>query len=216
MKLPIAAIAGLSLIVLTACTVSSSTEGTAPHSATVSESTPLDAGSCAKKVDAGDPDETPYLQCPGVGGYSLIVRSVESGRKSVDLVDSAGLAHPLAYQETITRAMSNLKGAAEWRVATREGKPVPLSLTVHVEARENLDEPEEVTHAYLAIAKITPGGACVTDRILEGTKTPEQLQEIADSAPDRACASTLPPLTDNGPDCENRHADTGGIHEPLP
>ncbi|MCZ2152522.1 MAG: hypothetical protein LC114_01265, partial [Bryobacterales bacterium] len=141
-------------------------------------------------------DEIPYLLCKGAGGYSLIVRRVESGLKSVDVVDEAGSIHPLAFQDTVTRAMSNLKGAAEWRVDERNGKQTPIALLIHVEAREDQDEPEKVTQTYIAVAKITPNGACVTDRIVDGTRTPEQLQEIADSAPDRACTPTLPPPPD--------------------
>lgn len=191
-------LAGLSIILLVACSAPNSASTGRPDAAIQSLSTPLDASSCEQKTDKSDPDEIPYLLCPGVGGYSLIVRKVESGRKSVDVVDPAEQVHPLDFQEIITRAMSNLDGKAEWRVASRDGKQVPIALIVHVQARERLDDPETVTTTYLAVAKLSPNAVCVTDRIPEGTKTPEQILNIADSAPDRACAPPQPPLTENG------------------
>ncbi|MCL4782590.1 MAG: hypothetical protein KJZ70_06105 [Bryobacterales bacterium] len=185
-------------ILLFACSAPQSGSGDAPKAAIQSVRTPLSPASCEKKADMSDPDETPYLLCPGAAGYSLIVRKVESGRKSVDVVDAAGQAHPLNFQETITRSMSNLTGEAEWRVASRGGKQVPAALIVHVQARENADDPETVTHTYAAVAKLTPDSVCVTDRIPAGTKTEEQILAIADSAASRACAPPQPPLSENG------------------
>ena len=198
MSVRVVLLAGLSIVLLAACSAPDSASTGTSNAAIQSLSTPLDSGSCEQKVDKSDPDETPYLQCPGVAGYSLIVRKVESGRKSVDVVDTSQQVHPLDFQETITRAMSNLDGKAEWRVASRDGKQVPIALIVHVQARENLDDPETVTTTYLAVAKLLPNQVCVTDRIPEGTKTPEQILKIADSASDRACAPPQPPLTENG------------------
>lgn len=186
---------------LTAC--SSSDSGSAEPASVTARSvlTSLDPSSCAKTPDLTDPNETPYLLCPGVAGYSLIVRKVASGRKSVDVVDPSKELHPLNFQETVTRYMSNLDGQAEWRVVTRNGQEVPIALIVRVQSHEDLDEPEAVSATYTALAKLTLGEVCVTDRISDQQQSPEQIRSIADSAPDRACALPQPAI---GPDGQDR------------
>ena len=160
--------------------------------------TDLSAGSCAKEIDKNDPNETPYLSCPGVAGYTLIVRRVDAGRQSIDVVDSAKRVLPLNYQDVVTRHMSTLDGMVEWRVATKDGKPVPIALIVRVQAREDNDQPEKVTHSYIAVAKITPNETCVTDRIEEGTQSETEVRSRADSAQERQCAPPQPRMTVDG------------------
>jgi hypothetical protein len=155
-------------------------------------------GSCRSEIDKSDPNETPYLVCPGVRGYSLIVRRVDSGRQSIDVVDSAQQTFPLSYHEVVTRFMSDLDSTAEWRVANRDGKQIPVALIVRVHAHEDLDTPEKVTRTYFAVAKITPNEACVTDRIPEGAQSENELRSAADSAPQRPCAPAQPPMTADG------------------
>jgi hypothetical protein len=157
--------------------------------------TDLAPGSCRQEIDKDDPNETPYLSCPGVAGYALIVRRVEAGRRSINVVDAAQRVHPLNLHEVVTRHMSSVSGRAEWRVATREGAQVPIALIVRVEARENSDDPGKVTRSYLAVAKISANEACVTDRIPEGAQSEEQVRRVADSALERPCASPQPLLT---------------------
>lgn len=156
--------------------------------------TDLSAGSCLREVDRNDPNETAYLACPGVAGYSLHVRRVGSGRISIDVVDPAGRAMPLSYQEVVTPQMSSVGDRAEWRVATEGGRQVPIALIVRVLAREDADNPERVSATYIAVAKVTPDTACVTDRLLEGGQSDVQVRGTADSARERACASPLPRL----------------------
>lgn len=148
--------------------------------------------SCNRAVDRGSPDATPYLSCPGVAGYVLNVRPVESGRLSIDVVDAAEHEFPLNLQDVVTRSMSSLDDKAEWRVTRRNGEPVPAALIVGVHAREDQDDPEKITNTYLAIAKITSASVCVTDRILQGTKSQVEVRTLADSAQTRPCASELP------------------------
>jgi hypothetical protein len=150
--------------------------------------TGLSAEACTSEIDVTDPNETPFLLCPGVGDYALIVRRVEAGRRSIDVVDPTKQVLPLRYEEFVTRQMSTLGGEAEWRVLTTDGKPVPLALIVRVEAREDIDDPEKVTGSYLAVAKITPAETCVTDAIPDGTMSRDEVLRAADSAPQRPCA----------------------------
>ncbi len=162
---------------------------------TESVNTSLEAASCTKTIDKSDPDETPYLSCPGVAGYTLNVRRVESGRISIDVVTADHHTFPLRYEDVVTRSMSNLADKVEWRVAARNAKQEPIALIVPVQAHEELDNPSKVSHTYLAIAKITADAVCVTDRIAEGARTMAELQSLADSSPSRPCLPDLPQPT---------------------
>ena len=160
--------------------------------------TSLDVASCKQEVAQNDPDGTPYLVCPGVAGYELIVRQVDSGRASIDIMDASRRVFPLNYQEFITRRMFSLASNAEWRVATRDGKPAPIALIVRVQAHESNEEPEKVTQTYFAVAKITPEQACVTARISEGSQPDAEVRSAADSAAGANCVPPQPPMTAGG------------------
>jgi len=151
--------------------------------------TDLSGLSCKKEIDKDDPNETPYLVCPGVAGYSLVVRLVDSGRVSVDVVDPTKRLWPLKYDESVTRHMSNLAGQAEWRVTASQ---VPVALIVRVEAHEDSENPGKVTHSYMAVAKIGEAEACVTDRLVAGIQSEAEIRGAADSATKRPCAAPLP------------------------
>lgn len=160
--------------------------------------TELDAGSCRKEADKEDPNETPYLVCPGVGGYTLHVRRVDSGRRSIDVVNPEGKSFPLNYQEFVTRHMFTLDKKTEWYVETKDGKEVASALIVRVQAREDNRNPGKVTSTYIALAKIKADAACVTDSIREATQTEAEVRALAESAPQRPCAQPLPPMRVDG------------------
>lgn len=170
-------VAGPGLFLLFACQATD----TAPLQSVFTD---LAGNACKQETDKGDPNETPFLECPGVGGYTVIVRKTDAGRKSIDIVDPAKRVFPLRYDEFVTRDMSELGARAEWRIA--DGKPV--ALIVRVRAHEDAANPEKVTRSYFAVAKITESGICVTDRIPEETKTEIEIRNAADSAPKRECA----------------------------
>ena len=188
MRLLITGAVALASLLLSSGPAMHGSAAAAPQPAVESVHTDLGADACTKQIDKSDPNETPYLLCPGVGGYALIVRRVEAGRRSIDVVDTAKRVLPLRYEEFVTPHMSTLDGKAEWRVATRDGKQVPIALIVRVHAREDTAAPEKVTGVYLAIAKITPRQACVTDAIPEGSRSPAEVRRAADSAQERPCA----------------------------
>ena len=160
--------------------------------------TALGGGSCRREIDKSDPNETPYLLCRGIAGFALIVRLVDAGRQSIDVVDPAHQVHPLSYDEFVTRSMSAVGDKAEWRVLMKRGKPVPFALIVRVLAHEDDDTPEKVTSTYYAVTKITPEKICVTDRVREGVRSEAEVRRIADSAPDRPCASPRPHMKVDG------------------
>ncbi|NWF84720.1 MAG: hypothetical protein HXY18_12920 [Bryobacteraceae bacterium] len=172
------------------------TGGTKPEIRSVF--TDIRGGDCVKEIDKTDPNETPFLRCPGPAGYSLIVRQVDSGRESIEVMDPANRVHALNYQEVVTRSMSNLEGRAEWRVETKDGKPAPIALIARVQAREDTDNPEKVTRTFLAVAKVTAEEVCVTDRIDAAGQQPAEAQKLADTARTRQCAPAQPPPGSGG------------------
>ena len=197
-RLSILGMVALSLLFLSGCSATDGDLAVRSKAAIESIHTDLGAGSCRKEIDKNDPNETPYLVCPGVAGYTLIVRRVDAGRQSIDVVDSAQRVFPLDYHEFVTRHMSTLDGKAEWRVATKDGKRVPIALIVRVQAREDNDNPEKVTRSYFAVAKVTPNEVCVTDRIPEGVQSEPEVHRAADSAQERQCAPAQPRITVDG------------------
>jgi hypothetical protein len=105
--------------------------------------------------------------------------------------------------------MSTLYGEVEWRVATKDGKQVPIALMVRVPAREDNDNPKKVARSYFAVAKITPNEVCVTDRIPEGMQSEAEVRSAADSAQERQCAPALPRIIAMEPS----FAEPGGSYE---
>ncbi len=124
-------------------------------------------------------------RCPGMGGYGLLVEDADS-RMSVTLVAPGGKQHELKYWEVVTTGFSSLGEKAEWRVKRQGRRDVPVALIVRLNASENGEHPEKQT-SYLVVAKITPGQACVTDKIAPGADANEQARRAADTAASRPC-----------------------------
>ena len=177
---------------------SSGRSQSAPAGALQSVFTDLGGGSCRKEIDRSDPNDTPYLLCPGVAGYALAVRPVDAGRVSIDVVDATQHVFPLDYHEVVTRAMFTLSDKAEWRVATTDGKQLPVALVVGVLAHEDAGDPAKATHTYIAVAKISPNGACVTDRIPNDSRSADEVRKAADAAPQKECVKPQPPMIRDG------------------
>ena len=120
-------------------------------------------------------------RCPGVGGYALQVAD-DDARMSVNVVAPGGRVYQLSYWGVITGAFSSLGPRAEWRVrGTR-----PYALIVRVNANEDPANPERVT-SYLAVARITPRGACVTDRIRPSANANALARQASDRSATRPC-----------------------------
>jgi hypothetical protein len=137
-------------------------------------------------VDQDEETGDTTSRCPGTAGYGLLVHDWDA-RMSVDVVAPGGRAHRLRYSGVITSAFSSLGPRAEWRM--RNGKP--LAIIVRVNAFENPDAPDRAT-SYLAVAKITSGEVCVTDRIPPTTPNAnEAARQAADRAGSRPCMRDL-------------------------
>lgn len=157
--------------------------------------TRLDAPSCRTEIDPSDPNETPHRVCPGVGGYSLIERPVESGRTSLDVVDPTKVVFPLNLHEVVTRHMFSPSSRVEWRVLPKKGGMDPMALIIDVQAHEDSDDPEKVTQTYRVVARISQDQTCVTDVISGDGRSGINIRSLADSARERPCRPPLPPLT---------------------
>jgi hypothetical protein len=154
-------------------------------------STSLDPSACRQDTDPADPNSMPFRICPGVEGYELIVRRVESGRISIDVVDPARRRHPLDFANTVTRHRSGIGGRAEWHVTGNAGRRTPVAVIVPVQSLESDDDPAQVTRTILAVAKLTPETACVVDRPDDGTPAATTARAAASTAPTRPCAADL-------------------------
>lgn len=124
-------------------------------------------------------------RCPGVAGYALLVEDFD-GRQSVSVERPDKTVQPLDYGRVITTGFSSLGPKAEWRVNRSGGKVVPVALIIRVIASENPAAPDKKT-SYLAVARITPAGICVTDRIRASTTMNEEARRAADTSANKPC-----------------------------
>ncbi|MEW8260024.1 MAG: hypothetical protein AB2718_11470 [Candidatus Thiodiazotropha taylori] len=147
---------------------------------------------CQSFTDPTDPNSTPYKLCAGIAGYQLILRKVGAGRKSIEILSDSQQSFPLNYQQVVTRQMFHLGDQAEWRVAESSSGSEPQALIAEIHAHEDLDEPDQVTAIYLAVAKISAAESCVTDVVKQQEVSREQLHQLADKAPQSACIGSPP------------------------
>src|SRR5262245_41940280 len=159
----------------------SRSHGSAP--AVSSLYTDISAGNC--KHQSGETETGGSVQeCPGPAGYKLIIEDDDS-RMSATVVTPNGEKHPLNYWHVVTQHFSSLGSKAEWRVARRERKTVPIALIIRVNANED-PETSKVT-SYLAVAKITAHEICVTDKIKPGAAANHEARSAADASASKPC-----------------------------
>jgi hypothetical protein len=132
-------------------------------------------------VDRDDETGGTVSRCPGVAGHVLLV-SDDDARMSVDVLKPDGEAHPLNYWGVITSSFSSLGPRAEWRMRGDR----PIALIVRVNAAEDPENPQRYT-SYLAVAKITAGDTCVTDRIRPAADANATARVAADRSAERPC-----------------------------
>ncbi len=156
--------------------------------------TDIGPDSCTEQIDEDDPNDTTYQLCPGVSGYSLMLRHVGSGRQSIDVRTPDGVDFPLDYDVYVTRYMLHLDTRAEWRLIEKSGAKIPVALIVRVYAHENEDEPQDVTETYIAVAKIAPGEICVIGRIAEAPQYESKVQDAVNAALTSQCLEPRPQI----------------------
>jgi hypothetical protein len=120
-------------------------------------------------------------RCRGVAGYALQV-AYDDDRMSVNVVTPAGRVHELNYWGVITGNFSSLGPRAEWRMRGER----PIALIVRVNASEDPSNPGRTT-SYLAVARVSARGSCVTDRIAPSANANELARRAADRSAGRPC-----------------------------
>ena len=124
-------------------------------------------------------------RCRGVAGYSLIVEEGDL-RNNIKVVAPGGRQHSLELWSVVSGAFSNLGPKAEWRMVRQGRKLVPVGLIVRFNASENVEDPKKAT-SYLVVAKISPDGSCVIDKITPGANANADARRAADAAADKPC-----------------------------
>lgn len=155
---------------------------TPPHSVY----TTLDPDACTL-VEANPDEGWSTQRCPGTAGYHLLVQEGDL-RQSVDVVAPDGSVFPLDYWSVITPSFSALGPRAEWRVEGTGRQARPVALIVRVNAQTG-EDPYRST-SYLAVARVSASGACVTDRIVPSADANVRARHAADRAASRPCLTS--------------------------
>jgi len=139
-----------------------------------------------KSAEAGD--DGYEGRCRGVGGYTLLLSEGDL-RQNITVITPKGAKHSLNLWDVISGGFSSVGPKAEWRMTTRNGKPMPVALIVRYNANEDVEAPNK-QNSYLAVSKITATEICVTDKILSGPKANEDARRAADTAATKPCLKT--------------------------
>ncbi len=120
-------------------------------------------------------------RCPGTAGYALNVHEGDL-RQSVDVVAPGGAVFPLALWSVVSSAFSFVGPRAEWWIVRRR----PVALIVRLGASEDPAHPERTT-SRLAVARVSPRGACVVAVVQPAADMNGQARRLADRAARMPC-----------------------------
>lgn len=164
--------------------------GIAKSAPTQLTSTPLTAPTCVTlQVQSEGGNST--QRCPGTSGYQLLVVDSDS-RMSVTVVDPKGREWPLSYDKVISSHFTSLGPVALWRVVEPGSGGESMALVVKVNANED-PESEKVT-PYWAVARVTPSGSCVTERVEGGSDEEARLEAAISAVKARPCLLAQPAM----------------------
>jgi hypothetical protein len=99
-------------------------------------------------------------QCTGVAGYKLLVHD-EDGRTSIDVVPPARRKLPLNFWDVVSSGYSTIGRKAEWHMARRHGKLVPVGLVVRVNTVDTVALDRYRRGALTTVTRIGADNACV-------------------------------------------------------
>ncbi len=136
-----------------------------------------------KSAEAGD--DGFEARCPGTGGYKLILSEGDL-RQNITVITPKGAEHSLELWSVVSSGFSSVGPKVEWRLATRNGKAVPVAMIIRYNANEDPEVPNKLM-SYLAVAKITATEICVTEKISPGPKANEDARRAADAATSKPC-----------------------------
>ena len=134
-----------------------------------------------KSAEAGD--DGYEARCRGTAGYTLLLSEGDL-RQNITVITPTGAKHSLDLWDVISGGFSSVGPKAEWRVTTRDKKPVAIILRYN--ASEDPEKPDKRT-SYLAVTKITPSEICVIDKISPGPTANEDARRAADAASAKSC-----------------------------
>lgn len=142
---------------------------------------------CVQRVDQGDVKPTPFLECRGPAGYSVLIKTRDGRQYYVAVVNSAGTRFPLKLGELVNLHFFILGGSGEWRVQSKNGTMQPIAIILGISTQQDKTKPNLVTNNYFAVAKITPDKVCITNLLSEEDSTIEKLHTLADGAQQKDC-----------------------------
>ena len=119
-------------------------------------------------------------RCPGVAGYQLFVLD-EDSRMSITVATPEGERRPLDFEQAVSPHFTTIGPSARWRIQVRA-----VALAVPVLVNEDPDHPDDVTK-YWAIARLTTGEACVTERLQAREDELKQVDVALAAAAGRPC-----------------------------
>lgn len=143
--------------------------------------TPLEFGKC--KVISRIEDEGGSAEdlCPGVAGYTLVLEEGDL-RQNVQVVFPGSKKYSLNLWVLISGGFGSTGPRAEWRMS---GK-VLRALIVRYNTSENPEDSSKIT-SYLAVAKISPSGACLVAKVKPGANMNLEAHRISDRANTLKC-----------------------------
>jgi hypothetical protein len=147
--------------------------------------TPIGDKQCRTLKSAEAGDDGFEARCRGAAGYSLILSEGDL-RQNLTVITPKGKEHSLELWSVVSSGFSSVGPKVEWRLATRNGKAVPVALIIRYNASEDPEAPNKLM-SYLAVAKITANEICVTEKISPGPKANEDARRAADAASSKPC-----------------------------
>jgi hypothetical protein len=147
--------------------------------------TPIGDKQCRTLKSAEAGDDGFEARCRGTAGYSLILSEGDL-RQNIRVITPKGKEHSLELWSVVSSGFSSVGPKVEWRLATQNGKAVPVALIIRYNANEDAEAPNKLL-SYLAVAKITATEICVTEKIAPGPKANEDARRAADAASSKPC-----------------------------
>ncbi|MEM7606403.1 MAG: hypothetical protein AAF411_13685 [Myxococcota bacterium] len=114
---------------------------------------------CATRVDDDDPNETPYLLCPAERRFALALRTVGSGRASIDVITPSGDRHPLRFADAVTPRMMEIDREVRWQSRPNGGSSSTFVARVHEHGDDS--EPSPRTRTWHMLARVSEGASCI-------------------------------------------------------
>jgi hypothetical protein len=159
--------------------------GAVNAAAITTQSTPIDGKQCVNISHDRETGDT-VKQCPGVGGYSLLVLSSDD-RASLSIVTNNKATLPLNFWDMVSPTFSTLGPKVEWQVESHEGTKTPVALVVRLNTVDQTDVAVPRPVSFIVVARIQPGEACVIGKVPAQQSNATQMARALATARDTKC-----------------------------